>query len=339
MALPELLYAAAARLRRRWYDARPERRRALRRPVISVGNLAVGGSGKTPLVALIARLLAEAGHRPVVLSRGYGRPHPDDGVTVVSDGRVIRADLGRAGDEPLMLARGLPGVPVLVSPDRYLAGVLAESAFDATVHVLDDGFQHFALARQVDLIVVDAEDVRQPRTLPGGRLREPIDAARHADAVLVSGGDPAALATELGVAAGFALVREAEAAVEETPDGPVPLSAGARVLVVSGIARPERFEAEARAGGYDVAGVMAFRDHHLYDSRDVARIGAEATRHGAAAVLVTEKDLVRLLAWRPWPFRLAVRPMTVRVEPGPAFQQWLTDRVAAAPGAPPEAAA
>lgn len=307
--------------------------------MISVGNLAVGGSGKTPLVTLIARLLAEAGHRPSVLSRGYGRSHPEDGVTVVSDGRAIRADLGRAGDEPLMLARALPGVPVLVSPDRYLAGVLAESAFGATIHVLDDGFQHFMLARQADLIIVDAEDVSRPRTLPGGRLREPIDVARRADAILLSGGgDPRAIAAALDVADGFALVREAEAAVEEAADGPVPLPAGARVLVVSGIARPERFEAEARAGGYDVAGAMAFRDHHLYDARDVARMAAEAARQGAA-VLVTEKDLIRLLPWRPWPFRLAVRPMSVRVEPGPAFQRWLAGRLAAAPGAPPDAAA
>ena len=124
--------------------ARPDLRRRLRRPVISVGNLAVGGRGKTPTAATIARLLIEMGETPAVLSRGYGRREADDGVVVVRDPGGIRADVARSGDEPFMLARQLPGASVLVSADRYLAGCLAEHHFGATVHVLDDGFQHLA---------------------------------------------------------------------------------------------------------------------------------------------------------------------------------------------------
>ena len=123
----------------------PERRRRLSRPVISVGSLRVGGSGKTPIVALIARLLVEVGERPAVLSRGYGRRAASDGVTVVSDGASILASVDAAGDEPLMLARALPRVVVLVGSSRYLGGRLAEQQFAATVHVLDDGFQHFGV--------------------------------------------------------------------------------------------------------------------------------------------------------------------------------------------------
>ena len=330
MAIASQLYAALARLRRTRVGTTPGRSRQLRRPVVSIGNLVVGGSGKTPLTALVARLLAEAGERPAVLSRGYARTAPDEGVTVVSDGRRLRADLARAGDEPLLLARSLPGVAVLVCADRFLAGRLAEQHLGATVHVLDDGFQHMQLARDVNLLIVDRADVERPRLLPSGRLREPLSAARAADAVLVTGADEeqvTEVAERLGVAEAFALHRDVEPAVEETVDGPRPLAPGARVLVVSGIARPDRFVAEAVEGGFDVAGELAFGDHHPYVAADVARIAQQARAASAAIVLTTEKDLVRLLPLRPWPFRLAVRPMSVRVEPADRFAEWLLERV------------
>src|SRR4029453_15234077 len=140
-------------------------------------NLAVGGRGKTPTVACLARWLQEAGERPAILTRGYARTLPQDGVVVVSGPEGLRADLARAGDEPLMLARQLPGVPVLVSSDRYLAGRLAEHHFGVTVHLLDDGFQHLQLDRDLDLVIVSRDDLDpRTRTLPSGRLREKADA-------------------------------------------------------------------------------------------------------------------------------------------------------------------
>ncbi|HET9834330.1 MAG TPA: tetraacyldisaccharide 4'-kinase, partial [Vicinamibacterales bacterium] len=183
------LYGAAAAWRRQWYAQHPDRRRTLQRPVISVGNLRVGGSGKTPVVEHIARLLAESGYSPAVLSRGYGRKSPSKAATIVSDGRTIHADVDVAGDEPLMLARALlgKGVPVVVCADRYLAGTLAERRLGATVHVLDDGFQHFGLARDVDLLVTGEDDLSD-EPLPHGRLREPLSAAVSADALLVDAG-------------------------------------------------------------------------------------------------------------------------------------------------------
>lgn len=330
MPIASQLYAALARLRRTTVETTPGASRRLSRPVVSIGNLVVGGSGKTPLAALVARLLADAGERPAVLSRGFARTAPDDGVTVVSDGRRLRADLARAGDEPLLLARSLPGVAVLVCADRYLAGRVAEQHLGATVHVLDDGFQHMQLRRDVNLLIVDRADVERPRLLPGGRLREPLSAARAADAVLVTGTEGeevGKIAERLGVATGFALHRDVEPAVEETVDGPRPLPSGARVLLVSGIAQPQRFMAEAVRGGFDVAGAMAFGDHHPFVAADVARITKQAREVGANIILTTEKDFVRLLPLRPWPFRLAVRPMSVRVEPAEAFAAWLLERV------------
>lgn len=330
MAIASQIYAAFARARRASIQHTPGAVRRLGRPVVSIGNLVVGGSGKTPLTALVARLLAESGERPAVLSRGYARTAPDTGVTIVSDGVRLRADLARAGDEPLLLARSLPGVAVLVCEDRYLAGRLAEQHLGATVHVLDDGFQHMQLARDANLLIVDRVEVEHPRLLPGGRLREPLSAARAADALLVTGADDeqrAQVAGRLGVETAFALQRDVEPAVEETVDGPRPLEPGARVLVVSGIARPERFVAETTEGGFDVAGDMAFGDHHPFVPADIARIVERLRAADASIVLTTEKDFVRLLPLRPWPFRLAVRPMSVRVEPAEAFAAWLLERI------------
>jgi tetraacyldisaccharide 4'-kinase len=331
LTLASQLYALGARARRAAARARPGTRRRLDRPVVSIGNLSVGGTGKTPLVALVAGLLQEAGERPAILSRGYARTEPDDGVTVVSDGQRILADLPRAGDEPLMLARTLPRVPVLVSPDRYLAGRVAELHLGATVHLLDDGFQHFQLARAVDLLVVDPADIDRPRTLPSGRLREPVGAARHADALLIAdpAADLAALADRLGVPDVFRLLRESAPAMEETAAaGPTPLPPGSRVVVVSGIARPERFEAEAREAGCEVVAAVTFGDHHPFTRADVGRLAETVAAHPDSVVLTTEKDLMRLLPLRPWPFRVAVRPMHVRVEPD-GFGPWLLARIAA----------
>jgi tetraacyldisaccharide 4'-kinase len=180
-------YGAVVALRRAWYTREPSRQHRLTRPVVSIGNLRVGGSGKTPMVEYIARLLLEHGQRPAILTRGYGRRDPRDGVTVVSDGTRVLAGLDDAGDEPLMLARALPGVRVLVGSDRYLSGLFAERRLDATVHLLDDGFQHLELARDVDLLLV-AEDDLQDQPLPAGRLRERISAAKAADAALITAG-------------------------------------------------------------------------------------------------------------------------------------------------------
>jgi tetraacyldisaccharide 4'-kinase len=175
-------------MRRSWYERHPQAQRTLDCPVISVGNLSVGGSGKTPIVATLARLLVEMGERPAIVSRGYARRRVVDGVVVVSDGKRVREPVEHSGDEPQMLARTLAGVPVLVCPDRHLAGRLAERQFGCTVVLLDDGFQHLPLGREVDLLVMPASDL-DDAVLPSGRLREPLDCASSADCILVPGSD------------------------------------------------------------------------------------------------------------------------------------------------------
>jgi tetraacyldisaccharide 4'-kinase len=315
------LYAAIARRRRERFARHPALRRRLRRPVISVGNLAVGGRGKTPLVATIARELLAMGERPAILSRGYARTHPEDGVVVVRDPAGIRSDLARAGDEPLMLARQLEGVSVLASPDRYLAGCLAEHHFGSTVHVLDDGFQHLHLDRDIDLVIVGRDDIARPVTLPAGRLREPLDTLRVADAILTL---DAELATQLsaGEAPVFGLSRRIAP--------PLNVPSDTVVAAVAGIASPERFFQDLSESGWHVVRTIVFRDHHPYTAADVERIFGEARTSHAGAVLTTEKDYVRLLPFRPFPMRVGWVPLTMEPDPLPEFRRWLAGSLGAA---------
>jgi tetraacyldisaccharide-1-P 4'-kinase len=212
--LLDLLYGEIARWRRRSFERHPDRRRRLARPVISVGNLSVGGTGKSPVVAALAAWLVQHGERPAILSRGYGRRDDVPGVVVVSDGHTLRAGLGRSGDEPLMLARAVPGAIVCVCPDRHLAGVLAERRLGATVHLLDDGFQHFTLARDLDVLVTAPGEIGGGRVLPRGRLREPQDAAARAHVLVVMGATAGAAASE-GWALGVGLACGAERVLGE----------------------------------------------------------------------------------------------------------------------------
>jgi len=306
-----------ARRRRERYAAKPELRQRLRSPVISVGNIAVGGRGKTPIVATIARMLIDMGERPAILSRGYGRARNEPGVVIVRDASQIRAGLDSAGDEPLMLARQLPGVCVLTCPDRYRAGTLAEQELGATVHVLDDGFQHLQLDRDIDLVIVGREDIAHPVTLPGGRLREPLDTLVAADAVLVEDG----VVIE---SAGFDL--PAYRIRRETPlDRGISVTAagGRPVVAVAGIASPERFFRDLRAAGWSVADTMAYRDHYRFTRADADRIVANARRAGAAMIVTTEKDYVRLQPFEPLAVPVGFVAISLRPEPFEAFRAWI----------------
>lgn len=338
LSVASSVYSAVARQRRAWYARAPDRQRRLRAPVISVGNLSVGGSGKTPIVAYLARLLLAAGERPAILSRGYGRRIRDEGVTVVSDGLRVLTDVAHAGDEPLMLARDLSGVVVAVASERYLAGRIAETRLGATVHLLDDGFQHLRLGRDVNLLVLHEADLGD-HVLPAGRLREPLSAASAADAVLVSaaiGGDAiesvAALRARMPSISLFA-VRRTLAPVRLVASETVitPASVGP-VFAVAGIARPERLLTDLSAAGWKVAGTLTFPDHHHYRQADVARVTAAARDAQTHVVVTTAKDAVRLEPLDCSAMALAVAPLDVTIEPvdgGPDFRRWLLDRLAA----------
>ena len=317
------------RVRRRRIERQPQRQRRLARPVISVGNLSLGGTGKTPVVAAIAQWLIAQGQRPAILSRGYARTDAVDGVVVVSDGRGIRAALAQSGDEPLMLARQVPGAIVCVSPDRHLAGTLAERELGATVHLLDDGFQHIELARNLDVLVTTIGEIPNGRVIPFGRLREPIDAAARAHVLVVSDATAGAAASEawaLGISQSCGALRTLAGPVRLKPDPhrnePDPhkdqVDPAEKILAVAGIANPDRFIQSLKDAGWNVVDSMAFKDHHRYSSSDVQSIQSRMASSGATVVFTTDKDAVRFephLATLPL-YRV---PLTVEFDPAAAL--------------------
>ena len=328
------VYGRLATWRRRSAARRPDLRRRLRSPVVSVGNLAVGGRGKTPVVASVAALLRDAGERPAVLSRGYARQRVTDGVTIVRTPEHLVGSLDTAGDEPFMLARALDGVAVLVAEDRHLAGCVAEARLGCSVHVLDDGFQHFRLARDVDLLLATPGDLRAGKLLPAGWLREPVDAARAASALLVVEGtvaDVAAIVDTLGIARRFEVRQHLTVPRMVEPYGTPPRHPrSAPAIAVAGIARPERFFEDLVAGGWNLVARVAFADHHRYSLADVRAVAERATAAGAVLVLTTEKDVVRWLPLAPLPFPLAWVPVQADVAPAGEFRSWLLGRIEAA---------
>jgi tetraacyldisaccharide 4'-kinase len=324
-------YAAVLRRRARRLAARS---RSLPRPVVSVGNLQWGGGGKTPVVAAIAAHLVARRRRVAILSRGYRRVGAAP-VEIASAGDGLRLPVERAGDEPALLAALVPGAAVVVGADRHRAGrhALAELEPPPEVFVLDDAFSSLALRRDLDLLVFPAEDpFARGRLLPGGRLREPLAATARADAVLLTGTADAAAGARLAAALrpygftgpGFASALRPQAVVWQGAAPP----AGAPLLFVAGTARPESFFALARAAGHVAAATLALPDHHPYPPRTLRRMARLAAARGAAGVLTTGKDAVKLRGR----LALPLGELPVAAEPEPAFWAWLDDRLAALEG-------
>jgi len=271
------IYAAGLAAKNLAYDRAWVKPKRLQWPVVSIGNLSVGGAGKTPVVIRLAQLLRDAGHSVDVLSRGYGRSSND----------VLRVDpegsAAQFGDEPLLIAQS--GIPVYVGADRYAAGALAEREQSTKgIHLLDDGFQHRRLARDLDIVVLHRRDFDQ-QLLPAGRLREPLLALQRASSVILRAED-----------------RELEAELRRRNiTAPIwiqhrrlIIEPGARAVAFCGIARPDEFFAAVEAQGTDLAGISAFRDHHTYSDSDLDALFELRARHHAEAFITTEKDFVRL---------------------------------------------
>jgi tetraacyldisaccharide 4'-kinase len=314
------LVGGAAAMRAALYRRGLLPRARLQGPVISVGNLRVGGSGKTPVVAYVARLLMDAGRPVSILSRGYGGSARGP-CLVVADGTSVLADADAAGDEPVMLARQLPGAVVAVGPHRDVVGRAVEERFGPRVHVLDDGFQHLRLARDLDIVCVAPSDLAD-RPLPAGWLREGRHALARADVVLLADDGAAEGArNEVGPERAFLVRRQTRGFF--TADGQ-PRTAPRRAFLLSAIARPERFAADVRAAGVEVAGHDAFRDHHPFRPEDLQAAWAKA--HGTDAVVTTEKDLVRLRRPPGTPPLLVLR-IDVEVADAERFRSRVMDAV------------
>ncbi|HVO09276.1 MAG TPA: tetraacyldisaccharide 4'-kinase [Vicinamibacteria bacterium] len=288
--LARALALRPAAYRRGWL--KPSR---LAGPVVSVGNLSLGGNGKTPVVRRVAEMLMAAGQPVSVLSRGYGGRFRGEAL-VVSDGRDVLASADQAGDEPVMLARALAGAVVAIGPRRDRVGRAVEARFGPRVHVLDDGFQHLRLARDLDLVCLDVADLSD-RPLPLGRLREGPQGLRRADLVLLTRLEAADedrlrdLEQQLGPARVHRVSRRVQGF--RALDGS-PAERPRRAFLLAAIARPSRLEWDVSGGGTLVVGRWFFRDHHRFRAEEVAAAAARARAAGADAVVTTAKDAVRL---------------------------------------------
>jgi tetraacyldisaccharide 4'-kinase len=297
-------------------------------PVVSVGNLSVGGSGKTPVVRRIAELLRDSGWQVAVLSRGYhGRFRGE--ALVVSDGAGPLATADVAGDEPVMLARQLPGVIVAVGRRRDLVGKAVEARFGRVVHLLDDGFQHLRLARDLDVVCLDVRDLSDA-PLPLGRLRESPRALDRADVVLltrleaVDEDELRALERRLGPERTHRVSRRALGF--RTPDGrdsPRP----DRAFLLAAIARPERLQRDVEGCGTVVSGRAFFRDHHAFTAAELEAAVARARAVGADALVTTAKDAVRLEGLPAAGLPLLVLEVVAAIDDEPRFRERLLSAV------------
>ncbi len=299
------LYERVMALRARLYAGGWLTSRRLARPVICVGNLTTGGSGKTPMVIKIAAELSRRGLRPVILSRGYGRTG-EATVRVVSDTHAVLMDPREAGDEPYLMARKLPGTPVVVGSNRFAAGQEALRRFDSDVLVLDDGFQHLRLRRDADILLVDGTELlEESRCLPGGNLREGPAAAGRADVIVVTEDAAEDARSALGRWAPQVPIHRARfdtRHVRTLPDGErrsVSILQGKTVAAFAGIARPERFFASLQQAGARLCLERPFPDHHPYTSAELDALQHDAQKEDARYLVTSEKDAVRLTRWHP----------------------------------------
>lgn len=311
-----MLYGAVARARLRLYRSGFLKSERVGAPVVSVGNLTAGGTGKTPLVEWAARALAREGLRACVLTRGYGRADESRRV-VASDGARVLAEVAECGDEPRLLAERLLGVAAVVCDrDRVAAARWARAELGAEVFVLDDGFQHLRIARDLDIVTLDATAPWGGRAmLPRGRLREPAKGLARADCVVIT---RAELAADLeGLRAEVERVSGGRAAVVTSrlrTLGLTPLSAwgvrGAGVNLESvavgtaalggpsaafcAVGNPRAFFEHLRRDGFELCHTRAFTDHHAYTPGDAETVSRGAVERGARALLTTAKDAVKL---------------------------------------------
>lgn len=297
------LYSALMKTREKLYHIGVFRQQPLAVPVISIGNLVLGGSGKTPTVQHIAKLLLKEGYHPAIVSRGYGGK-AKEAVNIVSDGDNIFLSPALAGDEPNMLARSLPGVPVLTGRRRMLPCRHSIDRFNSDVIILDDGFQHLAVKRNLDIVLFDSSALAgNSRVFPGGPLREPISALNRCHGFLLTGQN---FSNQERADKFSNLLQQRfpdkpvfKSSVESykliAPNGTVSKKGTSKIFFgFCGIANPSRFEKSLASLGIQLAAFQALKDHASYSQGLVEHLCENAAKCGAKNLVTTEKDFVKL---------------------------------------------
>ncbi|MHB8652321.1 MAG: tetraacyldisaccharide 4'-kinase [Terriglobia bacterium] len=310
--------------------------RRLNRPVVSVGNLSVGGTGKTPFVAFLAERLLAHGLKPGILTRGYGRRNGAD-LIAIEPGVGRAPDPREVGDEPALLARKLPQVPIIVCADRYRAGRLAEDKFKVDVHILDDGFQHFALARDVDIVLLDTtQDLSDRELLPAGRLREPCVALVRAHCVVLTRSELAdprpaeERVRKINSKAGIFHCSTKLQGVMDISNGKlIALQAAldGPVYAFCGIGNRPAFFADLEKWGFSVAARSEYPDHHIYKPDEITRLVANARKAGVKILLTTEKDALNFPRMEKTGIPIFACVIQAEVREADALEEALFDRI------------
>jgi len=338
-------YGTGVRLRRDGYASGFLKSRKLPCTVISIGNLTTGGTGKTPMTLYVAERVRRMGYRVAVISRGYkGTAEKSGGI--VSDGNSILMDPNTAGDEPFLLAASLKGTPVLVGHDRYQSGMHAINQFQTEVVILDDAYQHLALFRNLNLLLLDStHPFGNGHLLPRGTLREPASALRFSDAVIMTR-SPEPFCTP---AEPWAMTRPVFCAIHKPffsaifsageklafqthePFIEDEILMGKRYYAFSGIAKNDDFLKSLQKMGADVRGFQGFSDHHFYSAEDIRSILNAAVKAGATTLATTEKDLARLHGRFQFPMECVVIGIRLSLDNTLAFDRFIQNRISLAP--------
>jgi len=332
-----LCFAGVISIRNLLYDCGLLTQKKAKTSVISVGNITVGGTGKTPTVITLAGLLQHEGYRPAVVSRGYGG-RSSNPINVVSDGNKILMTPDTAGDEPVLIAQSLPTMPVITGKDRYVAAAYACRHFDIDIIILDDAFQHRALSRDVDILLLDAQrPFGNGWLIPGGALREPAGSVKRADIIVMTENERKSASSMAEMIEQrfpgkpvFSGYRRARDIVAGRSGESLPCSyvEGKTVFAFSGIARPDSFVNMIMSLGGIIVGTLILPDHHAYGQEDLARITGDAAARGAEIILTTEKDSMKLVDFTDFLRDIFVLRITIDVTPPGNFHELVLAKLA-----------
>ncbi len=346
-------YGGVLKIRDRSFQNHPERSGSLPCMVISIGNITVGGTGKTPMTVYLATMLKNSGFRVAIVSRGYGGKSSKTG-GIVCDGKKILLPSHMAGDEPHMMAKQLQDVPVVVWSNRYQAGLLAIEKFSPDILLLDDGFQHRKLKRDLNILLLDANHpFGNGHLLPRGTLREPVAMIQRADIMILTraGNSPEpgkslleqlskngleafASHTPLFLSSHRPYIHSIILSGDDKSGGnPAPspqdpsILKGKSVFAFSGIAKNIDFRKSAATLGCRIAGYLEFSDHHEYNETDFSGIMQAARKNNAEMVITTEKDFSRIAGRFQWPLPLGVIGVSISIHEEKKFQELILTKI------------
>jgi tetraacyldisaccharide 4'-kinase len=338
-----LLYRLIINSRNQLYDHKLIKEVKLTCPVISVGNITVGGTGKTPCVIWLAQMLQERGYKPAVLSRGYGGRNSQP-VNVVTDGYKILLTAAVAGDEPLLIARSLAGIPVITRPHRILNGRAANNDFGADILICDDAFQHRRLYRDINIVLLDSgSPVGNGHLLPRGSLREPATALSRASILLATRSAEAEkkddLVGKLAEIANIPVFRSNHRRAgifrgDYSEQFPVGMLEGKKISAFAGIGEPVSFKKSVLASGAQITSFSIFPDHHRYSRSEVDKISEAFLQSGADLLLTTEKDGMRLEDYPAFIRKIYLMRIALEIIPdGKSMEKYILEKIAAGQGA------